>query len=170
MRTQIEKPQAGDLIDGQYIGIPRYFSVTKLSEVDAFSYYAKFYALEIGQEKADRAFNNLNKVVKRLSASLAPKGYHLSIHMGDLASAPGVWYLGGTSFTIVLWITHKSKVCFEVALRVFYSDCLSFKIRNPITKINGDWQYGQWPSAWNNYKRIDHLLRRLPLEKEICEN
>ena len=107
----------GDLIEGRTLGIPEYYRVMHVREIDGVTRAVRHVAIEVGAKRARKVLSRLYQRVRRLAKYVARYGCHLCLHAGGLSDGPPAWSTNfGAELRLTVWIISKHTIRHQVYL------------------------------------------------------
>jgi hypothetical protein len=148
MKTKISSCAAGDMIDGQYIGVPVYYKVESIFELDSCNVYLRHAAVDFGKRKARKMFSRLNHKVRLLAKACERHEAHVVLHTGGLSYYRSMYsFPTSSSVTMLIWICRDNRILRQIVVH----------------EIAGKtcWLDPHGDPAWRTYTNNHVFLRKL---------
>jgi hypothetical protein len=148
------QPAPGEIIDGQFVGVPTYYRVDHVRAIRAMARAAAHLTVDVGHKRARKTVARMNQIVKRLAHEAAKIGASISVHLGGLSGRPDAYRIGSGALCASIWITVGNRIVHEVAIEVSASMCMW----TDRTGLGIEPAPAFAPRIW---KRVDVTMRRL---------
>lgn len=114
MRTRIDRPMPGDIIDGSRVGVPEYWRIDRVSDLAAFGADTYMRALmrldDTWRRKHGGRIRTHRRVMARLTAILRrfaeATGEVVYVHAGGIGGRPEGYELGRGEIRLTIWAGH----------------------------------------------------------------
>jgi hypothetical protein len=147
MRTRIEDPRTitpGTLIDGREVGIPRYWSVDHVREIEAFKRHARHLAIDIGAKRTRKAVSGLHLRIKRLARLAAREGLYLTINTRQ-------YDITWNKISVEVWFCRSQRIEYRAMVEGWGS---GRALTGDYKAVNSSWGTTDWTRADVAWRRI----------------